>query len=68
MTSSRASRAAILAQPHRATAANPATANCAMWLSPEQLAERHAIHTAAGRKQVDEMACFCGNHTSPVYA
>jgi hypothetical protein len=58
------SRATTPVQSHRA---NPATANCAMWLSPEQLAERHAVHTAAGRKLDGEIPCVCGNHNRRMY-
>jgi hypothetical protein len=61
------SRASVLAQPHRAAAANPATAGCAMWLSPEQLAARHEVHTAAGRTLAEEVPCVCGNHNRRVY-
>lgn len=64
MTSSRERIAKVLAQPHRANPANPATANCAMWLSPEQLAERAKL----GRKVAGTVPCPCGNHDRVMYA
>lgn len=52
----------IAHQPHRANPANPSTANCAMWLSPEQLAERKVINEAKGQRIIGTMPCMCGNH------
>jgi hypothetical protein len=66
MTSSM--RKKLLDQPHRASAANPATAACAMWLSPEQLEQQAAKHAEAGRRLVDEIPCGCGNHLRRMYA
>lgn len=57
----------LASQAHRANPANPATANCAMWLSPERLAERHAFHLEAGRTLQGEFQCPCGNHTRRMY-
>jgi hypothetical protein len=54
--------AKLLAQPHRANAANPATAHCAMWLSPEQLAERKIVNEAKGQHITGTVPCACGNH------
>jgi len=57
----------ILRQPHRANPANPARANCASWLSPEQLERAHERHVAAGRVDFDEVPCPCGNHVRRAY-
>jgi hypothetical protein len=58
----------LLAQPHRANPANPETANCAMWLSPEQLYAAHEKHLAAGRSLQGTVPCPCGNHERRMYA
>jgi len=60
--------AEILAQPHRANAKNRATAQCAAWMSPEQLDAQHARHLAAGRKLTGTMNCMCGNHERRMYS
>lgn len=60
--------AEILAQPHRANPANRATAQCAMWLSSEQLEVSHVRHLAAGRKLIGTIPCMCGNHDQRMYA
>ena len=66
MTFSRASQA-LLAQPHRANPANPGGANCALWLSPEQLAITHQRHLEAGRTLTGTTPCLCGNHDRRMY-
>lgn len=52
----------VARQPHRANPANPATANCAMWLSPEKLAERKQVNEANGMRIIGTIPCVCGNH------
>lgn len=52
----------VMAQPHRANPANPATANCAMWLSPEQVEQAKAQRLAQGRTLMGTTPCVCGNH------
>lgn len=57
----------VRAQPHRADPHNPERANCALWLSPEQLETAHARHVAAGRRVVDTIRCPCDNHDRRMY-
>jgi hypothetical protein len=57
----------VLRQPHRASPRNPARANCASWLSPEQLERAHERHVAAGRTDFEEVDCLCGNHVRRAY-
>ena len=58
----------VLAQPHRAEPANPKTAHCAFWLSPEQAQQAHERHLAAGRILQGTTPCPCGNHDRRMYA